>query len=307
MKLEWILDIPVDPSLLSLMQTAADRAAIVEGIPFPCAASLRICSDETIKALNSEFRGIDSATDVLSFPSVSWPSNVTAGLQPALLRREYDEMLEACFLGDVIISLDHLRSQAREFGHSEAREGAYLLVHSLCHLMGYDHMQEEDKKKMRSREEEILSSLSISRTADADRNDDTMSVQPAVSDETLLSLAREAMNRSYSPYSHYPVGAALLAKDGRIFTGCNIENASFGATICAERTAMVKAVSEGAMEFEAIAISTRDTPGWPCGICRQFMSEFAPDLRVIVTWENGEHVEESTLGQILPHQFLLEH
>jgi cytidine deaminase len=114
------------------------------------------------------------------------------------------------------------------------------------------------------------------------------------------------MTRSYSPYSHYPVGAALAAKDGRIFTGCNIENASFGATICAERTAMVKAVSEGAREFEAIAIATKDTPGWPCGICRQFMSEFAPDLRVIVTWGDGAHTEESTLGVILPHQFELE-
>lgn len=296
MKLEWVLDFPVEASLLSLMQVAADRAVIAEGIPFPCAATVRICNDEIIRTLNREYRQQDRSTDVLSFPSVSWPKGKTAGQKPGLLRGEYDETLEAFFLGDVVISLDHLRAQAREFGHTESREAAYLLVHSLCHLMGYDHIEEEERKIMRKMEETILSSVAISREEAS-----------AVPDETLLSLAREAMTRSYSPYSHYPVGAALAAKDGRIFTGCNIENASLGATICAERTAMVKAVSEGATEFEAIAIATKDTPGWPCGICRQFMSEFAPNLRILVTWGEGSHVEENTLGVILPHQFELEH
>ncbi len=295
MKLEWILDFPVDASLLSQMQTAADQAALLEGILFPVYASVRVCDDRTIRSLNLTYRGLDRSTDVLSFPSVNWPSGGTAGQDPSQLRRNYDDQMRACFLGDVVLSLDHIRAQAAAYGHSEEREAAYLLVHSLCHLMGYDHLEEEEKKIMREKEEEILSSVGISREG----------AEP-VTDETLLALAREAMKRSYSPYSHYPVGAALLAKDGRIFTGCNVENASFGATICAERTAMVKAVSEGALEFDAIAIATGDTPGWPCGICRQFMSEFAPDLRVIVTWGNGAHVEESSLQRILPHQFELQ-
>lgn len=294
MKLEWNLDFPVNSGLLSLMQTAADQTLLTEGIPFPCCASVRICDDKAIRLLNREFRGMDSATDVLSFPSVAWPEGVTAGKQPSRLKQEYDEMMDACFLGDIVISLDHVKAQAAEYGHSEARESAYLLVHSLCHLMGYDHVKEADQKMMRIQEEAVLSSIGISR-------DDS----PAVSDETMLMLAREAMKRSYSPYSRYPVGAALHAKDGRIFTGCNIENASLGATICAERTAMVKAVSEGAREFDVIAIATGDTPGWPCGICRQFMSEFSPDIRVLVTWGEGAHVEESTLQKILPHQFEL--
>ena len=293
-KLEWSLDFPVESSLLSLMQTAADLAPQAEGIPFPCYASVRICGNESIRGLNAAFRNLDRATDVLSFPSVRWPKGITAGDRPEKLRKEYDEMADACFLGDVIISLEQAEIQAREYGHSLEREAAYLLVHSLCHLMGYDHMEEEEKKKMREKEEEILSSAGISRED-----------KKTVSDETMLALAREAMKRSYSPYSHYPVGAALHAVDGRIFTGCNIENASLGATICAERTAMVKAVSEGAREFDVIAIATGDTPGWPCGICRQFMSEFAPDLRILVTWGDGAHVEESTLGCILPHQFEL--
>ena len=292
MRLDWILDVEVEPDLLSLMQTAADQAALTEGLKKNCCATVRFCDDAALRKLNACHRGLDRSTDVLSFPAISWPAGITAGRAPEKLSRAWDPEIRACFLGDVVISLDHLKAQARDFGHSESREAAYLLVHSLCHLMGYDHMKEEDKKAMREKEEEILTAVGITRDGSA-----------AVSDETLLGLAREAMSRSYSPYSGYPVGAALHATDGRIFQGCNIENASFGATICAERTAMVKAVSEGAREFDVIAIATRDTPGWPCGICRQFMSEFAPDLRVIVTWGDGRHVEESTLGQILPHQF----
>ena len=123
----------------------------------------------------------------------------------------------------------------------------------------------------------------------------------SVTDETLLQLAREAMKRSYSPYSHYPVGAALLCADGRIFQGCNIENASFGLTNCAERTAMFKAVSEGATEFTAIAIASRQSAPWPCGACRQVLNEFAPGIRVLVTWDGGS--DEMNLNELLPHGF----
>ena len=125
--------------------------------------------------------------------------------------------------------------------------------------------------------------------------------QQAVSDEMLLALAREAMKRSYSPYSHYPVGAALLCADGRVFQGCNIENASFGLTNCAERTAMFKAVSEGATEFTAVAIASEKSAPWPCGACRQVLNEFAPGIRVLVTWDG--HVDEAPLSRLLPHGF----
>ncbi|MDD6051518.1 MAG: cytidine deaminase [Clostridiales bacterium] len=122
-----------------------------------------------------------------------------------------------------------------------------------------------------------------------------------VSDETLLSLAREAMKRSYSPYSKYPVGAALLCADGRIFQGCNIENAAFGLTNCAERTAMFKAISEGATEFTAIAIAAKGSAPWPCGACRQVLNEFAPGIRVLITWDGGQ--DEMRLDDLLPHGF----
>ena len=97
------------------------------------------------------------------------------------------------------------------------------------------------------------------------------------------------------------VGAALLCADGRVFQGCNIENASFGLTNCAERTAMFKAVSEGAREFTAIAIASRDAAPWPCGACRQVLNEFAPNIRVLVTWQGG--TESATLPELLPHGF----
>lgn len=93
--------------------------------------------------------------------------------------------------------------------------------------------------------------------------------------QILIDKAKEAMFNAYSPYSKFQVGAAILTEDGRIFTGCNIENSSYGATICAERTAAVKAVSEGAIHFKAIAIvcSSKEF-AFPCGICRQFVGEF---------------------------------
>jgi len=127
-----------------------------------------------------------------------------------------------------------------------------------------------------------------------------------MNDEKMLELARQAMEGAYVPYSKYQVGACLLAEDGRVFTGCNIENASYGATICAERTAAVKAVSEGARRFVAIAIAARGSAPYPCGVCRQVLNEFGPQMRVLVTWDdqhNDQFVEKTTLDALLPNSF----
>lgn len=290
MKLLWQIDTPVAPSWLSLMQTAADCALLTEGVERACAVSVRLCDDEAIHAINREYRGVDRATDVLSFPTVNYPSGVTAGQADASLRRELDDELNACMLGDLILSVPHVLAQAEEYGHSPERECAYLLVHGLCHLMGYDHIEEDDKRRMRAMEEKILTAIGQTREGAG-----------STADETLLALARAAMERSYSPYSHYPVGAALLCADGRIFQGCNIENASFGLTNCAERTAVFKAISEGADEFTAIAIASRQSAPWPCGACRQVLNEFAPDIRILVTWDGG--TDEAALSDLLPHGF----
>ena len=125
-----------------------------------------------------------------------------------------------------------------------------------------------------------------------------------MTNEQLLAKAREAAEFSYSPYSHFRVGAAVLCSNGSVYTGCNIENASYGATICGERTAMVKAISEGHRDFVKLAIVCPDTEdyGMPCGICRQFMCEFNYDLELVIGKPNGEYKTWS-LRQLLPEAF----
>ena len=121
--------------------------------------------------------------------------------------------------------------------------------------------------------------------------------------QELGRLAAEMRSRSYIPYSHYAVGAALLTKDGRIFTGCNIENAAYPVTICAERTAIFKAVSEGVRDFEAIAVATEDGQGYPCGSCRQVMAEFALDMDVMLADAAGNITVETSVSDLLPGAF----
>ena len=120
----------------------------------------------------------------------------------------------------------------------------------------------------------------------------------------LYCIALEAMKNAYSPYSHFQVGAALESEDGTVFTGVNVENASYGATICAERTACVKAVSEGYRRFRAIAIASSGGKASPCGICRQFLSEFGTEMEVI-TGDDEDHLEIHTLAELLPDNFML--
>ncbi len=118
----------------------------------------------------------------------------------------------------------------------------------------------------------------------------------------LVEAAIEASRQAYVPYSQFPVGAALLTRDGRVIAGCNVENAAYPSTICAERTALVKAVSEGERDFRAIAVVTR-SGGSPCGSCRQMLFEFSPGMRVLVATLTGEICYEVALNELLPHGF----
>lgn len=120
---------------------------------------------------------------------------------------------------------------------------------------------------------------------------------------TLLEHAKEARKRAYVPYSGFPVGAALLTKSGKIYEGCNIENASYGLSNCAERTTIFKAISEGETEIEAIAVVAESgQPVPPCGACRQVISEFNPKMRVILG-NMRDDVAEYTIDQLLPGAF----
>ena len=121
--------------------------------------------------------------------------------------------------------------------------------------------------------------------------------------QELIRMALAAREKAYAPYSNFMVGAALRAKDGRVYTGCNVENSAFGSTICAERTALVKAVSEGCRKFTRLAVVGNSTDYcWPCGACRQMLYEFAPDLEVLVARKDHRFVK-FPLRELLPHGF----
>lgn len=129
----------------------------------------------------------------------------------------------------------------------------------------------------------------------------------------LIKAALDARDRAYAPYSHFKVGAALLTAGGRIYTGCNIENAAYGPTNCAERTAFFKAVSEAERNFAAIAIAggaedqkTPDGLSYPCGVCRQVMLEFCGEDFTVIVAKDQDHYETYTLLELMPHSFTKE-
>ena len=124
-----------------------------------------------------------------------------------------------------------------------------------------------------------------------------------MTEQELMRLAVEMLDKAYVPYSHFPVGAALECEDGTVYTGCNIEIAAFPCTICAERTAMFKAISEGNCKFRRIVVAGKSEDFCvPCGSCRQVMREFAPELEVICLNGKGE-ARYYTLRQLLPESF----
>ncbi len=124
--------------------------------------------------------------------------------------------------------------------------------------------------------------------------------------QALIDLANTARQRAYAPYSNYPVGSSLRTKSGRVFTGVNVENASYPQTMCAERVAIFKAVSEGEKDFEVITVVTNNG-GSPCGGCRQVMAEFGLDTIVLMADGNGKLVKQTTVRELLPDAFTPEH
>ena len=121
----------------------------------------------------------------------------------------------------------------------------------------------------------------------------------------LLAAAKRAQRRAHAPYSKFRVGAALLTTSGKVYTGCNVENASYGLTICAERTAVFKAVSEGHRKFRAIAVVAPSAALSPCGACRQVLAEFGEMVVVCADSRNPRRVRVHLLSELLPHSFKL--
>ena len=162
MILLWEIDTPVEPRLLSLMQTAADCALWAEGVRLPCVVNVRLCGDEDIREINREYRQIDRPTDVLSFPLLSYEE---AGNFDAVedCDDNFNPDTGEVMLGDIIISVDKVKEQAEAYGHSEMREFAFLIVHSMLHLFGYDHMEPEEAAFMENKQKQILKELNILR------------------------------------------------------------------------------------------------------------------------------------------------
>lgn len=118
----------------------------------------------------------------------------------------------------------------------------------------------------------------------------------------LISMALEAQKMAYVPYSNFHVGAAVLMEDGKVYSGCNIEIASYSPTLCAERTAIFKAISEGSKKIKTIAIVGDANPTFPCGVCRQVIREFGKDSKIIIA-NSKEDYKEYTIGDLLPNSF----
>lgn len=287
-ELQWEIPVPDGMESLEAMLTGVSDACFktegIENVGF----AIRIVDDESIRQLNREMRNIDKPTDVLSFPTIRFPAGKTAKECPRHLKREYDPYCGYINLGDCVLNLDRARLQAEEYGHSLTRELGYLTAHSAFHLMGYDHMNEEEKAVMRNMEEKAMSSIGLTRDAE-------------MTHDQLFNLACEAMQMAYSPYSRFKVGACILAEDGRIFKGCNFENASYGATICAERCAASGAIIAGARKFKAIAVVGSTADAWPCGICRQVLREFSDLDMPVIVGTYGKSYTVMTLGQLLPN------
>jgi cytidine deaminase len=124
--------------------------------------------------------------------------------------------------------------------------------------------------------------------------------------EKIISAALEARRWAYAPYSGYAVGAALLTSSGKVYDGVNVENAAYPSSICAERVAVFKAVSEGERSFEAIAVAT-DNGGAPCGACRQVLAEFGLETQVLIADSSGKLIKSTTVGELLPEAFQPHH
>ena len=292
-ELQWEIPACIDDleTFLNEVAEACFKAEGIEGAGF----CIRIVDDAAIQELNHSMRGIDKPTDVLSFPTVQFPKGKTAKDTPKRLRREYDPYMDCVNLGDCVLNLDRARQQAEEFGHSLRRELGYLTAHSAFHLMGYDHMEEDEKRIMRAMEKRAMQALSLWRDPQGDSG---------MKHEELFKKACEAMLNSYSPYSHFKVGACILTESGQTFTGCNFENMSYGATICAERCAAGNAISNGQTKFMAVAVAAEKCAAWPCGVCRQVLSEFACDASMpVIVGQAGHSFRVRTIGELLPEAF----
>lgn len=346
-------EVKISKEAIALLKKGLQAVAKLHKLSAETEVSVSLVNDEVIHVLNKDYRGIDRPTDVLSF---------------ALDEAEEPQVIggpETHLLGDIIISAETAVRQGKEYGHGLNRELVYLGVHSLLHLLGYDHMNKADKTVMRQEEEKALQLIHLSQ-ADLDRSagkadpdhfavavvdakpgKKTKSEKPAKggkgkeisaekskpvkekkkvhdknkkegekvmgrndgkeTDKEIKKLFKKALKtreNAYVPFSKFKVGAALMTRSGDIYTGCNVENSSFGLTVCAERVAMFNAAAAGVRPGEItmllVAADTEDVTS-PCGACRQVMAEF--EIPVIVMANVRGDMRVVKLDELLPFSF----
>lgn len=247
--------------------------------------SVTFMSPEEIAKINGQYRKIPDPTDILSFPL--WEKD--GEFKP--------EDWQSLPLGDLIVCPERVAANAEEHKKTYEEELVLVLSHGFLHLTGRDHCTEEEQNRMWAEQDEMTAEYFRA----AGVTDKTKLTAEAA--ESLVAASRGAAVNSYAPYSHFPVGAAILFKNGEIVTGCNVENASYGLTICAERNAMSAAVARGLRDPLAIAVTGNTPHCAPCGACRQFLSEFNPDMLVVT--EGGDGVSIRALNELLPMNFSL--
>jgi len=228
--------------------------------------SIAFITRDEVKALKKEFFHQDTDTDVISFYYGT---------------TEIDGVW-----GEIIICPEKAGEQARDYGTSIEAELKLLLIHGFLHLLGYDDTEPEKKKKMEARQIQLLDQFQL---------DDKR--------KYLIEAAQNGQFHAYAPYSLFPVGAAIESCEGKVVQGGNIENASYGLSICAERVALFKAISMGYAGFVRLAIiSSHEEFCLPCGACRQVLFEFAPYIEIIAARTDGDY-RVFALDSLYPYPF----
>lgn len=243
---------------------------------------VNLVDNKEIHEINKAYRNVDRPTDVISFAFLD--------------NLKENDMIKGkrvpVPLGEIIISVDKATEQAKEYGHSLNREMSFLFVHGLLHLLGYDHtLGEKEEKEMFDLQDKIL---------------DKAKEKNMLTKEELIQKALEARELSYSPYSHFKVGAAIMTKDGEVFLGSNIENASYPLCMCAERNAIYNAYMHGKTKKDFVMFAlTGDTKGpiSPCGACRQVISELYPSDKPIYMTNLKGDIKEVFVADLLPFAF----
>ena len=304
-------EVRVPKEAVTLLKQGLQAVAKLHKLPAKTEVSVSLVNDEVIHVLNKDYRGIDRPTDVLSFALDEAEEPVEIGGP------------EVHLLGDIIISAETALRQGEEYRHGFNRELVYLGVHSLLHLLGYDHMNRKDKAVMREEEEKALQMIHLSQAdldektakGDADHfavtvveKGKTMSHNDVKrTDKTIKKLFKKALKtreNAYAPFSEFKVGAAVITKDEEVFTGCNIENSSFGLTVCAERVAIFNAAAAGVrpgdIKMLLVAADTEEVTS-PCGACRQVMAEFEIPAVVMANVHGDMRVVK--LEDLLPFGF----